>query len=127
MGDAGRERRVLAIRDGVLPLVRSKGQKHQYGSAGLAGPCHLTTWESGPFRFVLREPYRPLARAGSPDDAPDTWAMPPCGADPAPPPFGFDVWRGEGMVLSVGWGTDGPIEVVALRPGAWQDEALALA
>ena len=126
-GGAGRERRALAIRDRVLPLVRSKGQKHQYGSAGLAGPCHLTTWEDGPFRFVLREPFRPLTRAGLSDDAPNTWAMPHRGAGPAPPPFGFDVWRGEGMVLSVGWDPAGPVEVVALRPGAWEDEALALA
>ena len=123
----GRERRVLAIRDRVLPLLRSKGQKHQYGCAGVAGPRHLTTWEDGPFRFVLREPYRPLTRAGLSDDAPNTWAMPHRGAGPAPPPFGFDVWRGEGMVLSVGWDPAGPVEVVALRPGAWEDEALALA
>ena len=124
-GDAGRERRALAIRDRVLPLLGSNGQKHQYGCAGVAGPCHLTTWESGPFRFVLREPYRPLARAGSPDDAPDTWAIPRRGAGPAPPPFGFDVWRGEGMVLSLGWDPAGPVRVVALRPGAWKEEALA--
>ncbi len=116
----------MAIRDSVLPLVRSKGQKHQYGCVGVAGPCHLTTWESGPFRFVLREPYRPLARAGL-SDAPNTWALlPRRGADSAPPPFGFDVWRGGGVVLSVGWVPDGPVEVVALLQGAWEDEALAL-
>ena len=129
-GGAERERRVLAIRDRLLPLVRSKGQKHQYGRAGVAGTCRLTTWEDGPFRFVLREPYRPLARAGSFDDAPDAWAMPPRAADPipapAPAPFGLDVWRGGGVVLSVGWVPDGPVEVVALWPGAWEDEALAL-
>ena len=126
-GDAGRERRILAIRDRVLPLVRSKGQKHQYGRAGVAGPCRLTTREDGPFRFVLREPYRPLTRAGLSDDAPNAWAMPHRGAGPAPPPFGLDVWRGGGMMLSVAWGTGGPVEVVALRPGVWEDEALALA
>jgi len=31
------------------------------------------------------------------------------------------------MVLSIGWDPAGPIEVVALRPGAWEAEALALA
>ena len=76
-----RERRAVAIRDSVLPLVRSKGQKHHYGCAGVAGPCHLTTWEDGPFRFVLREPYRPLG-AGLSDDALNASAMPRRGADP---------------------------------------------
>ena len=117
----------MAIRDRVLPLLRSNGQKHQYGCVGAAGPCRLTTWETGLFRFVLREPYRPMARAGLSADAPDTGAMPPREDDAAPPPFGFDVWREDGVVLSVGWGTDGAAVVVALRPGAWEAEALALA
>jgi hypothetical protein len=129
-GGAERERRVLAIRDRLLPLVRSKGQKRQYGCAGVAGPCRLTTWEDGPFRFVLREPYRPLAQAGWSGDAPDTWAMAPRVPDAivasAPAPFGLDVWRGGGVVLSIGWVPDGPVEVVALQHGAWKDEALAL-
>jgi hypothetical protein len=110
--------RAAAIRDHVLPLLRSRGRAHRYGRLGGAGPLHLTTWEDGPFRFVLREPYRPLGAGAG-------WTAAPV-ARAAPPPFGLDVERGARLVLSAAWDPDGAVELVAFRPGAWEREVLAL-
>ena len=122
--DAGRAARAAAIRDHLLPLVRSRGQRHQYGRAGAIGPLHLTTWESGAFRFVLRAPFSPL-RFGPAAEPPVRCAAGP-GRGPALPPFGLDVQRGRRVLLSVAWDREGAVEVVAFRHGAWEDEALAL-
>ena len=72
----GRERRGLAIRDRVRPHQRSNGQTRRHGCAGVAGPCRLSTREDGRFRFVPREPHRPLERIAGSSEAPNTRAAP---------------------------------------------------
>ena len=118
------ERRVVAIRDHLVRLVQSRGNGHQYGLGGMFGPLHLTTWETGPFRFVLRTPYRP---SGMPieADARRLGPVPQRASNPALLPYGLDVWRRH-RVLSVAWDPNGPVEVVSFRRGAWEAETLAL-
>ena len=116
-----RQQSAVTIRDHVMPLVRARGQRHQYGCAGDNGPFHLTTWERDPFRFVLRVPFDPLGTQVA--------ANIPAGAiltdeSTAPLPFGLDVWTAA-RVLSVAWNRTELI-VVTFRHGPWEREALAL-
>jgi hypothetical protein len=118
------ERRAIAIRDHIVPLVQSRGQGHQYGRAGVSGLLHLTTWKCAPFRCVLRVPFRP---PGVPGEAASQRAepVPHQRSSPALLPYGLDVWRRQ-KVLSLAWDPDGLVEIVAFRRGAWEVEALAL-
>jgi len=116
-----RRRSAVTIRDHVLPLVRARGQRHQYGRAGDIGPFHLTTWEHDPLRIVLRVPFDPLGtevatsiHAGAALSDGSTTRL----------PFGLDVWAAA-RVLSVAWNRT-ELVVVTFRPGAWEQEALAL-
>lgn len=116
-----RQCRAVAVRDIVLPFIQANGKKHQYGSAGIVGPCHLTTWEHDALRFVLREPFNPFGMRVAVQDG----ATRPLVTDTTPLPFGLDVWR-TGRMLSLAW-DETSIVVVCFRLGAWEAEALALA
>jgi hypothetical protein len=119
------ERRAAALRDHLVPLVRLKGQWHQYGYGGGSGPLRLTTWETGPFRCVLRIPFGPPGvRAPWMPELPKPVLS--RGRRPAPLSYGLDVWTEE-RVLSIAWAPDGTLEVVTFQRGTWEDEALALA
>jgi len=117
-----RQQSAATIPDHVLPLVRARGQRHQYGCAGGIGPFHLTTWERDPLRFVLRVPFDPL----STQEAAETPAGAALhrGSSTAPLPFGLDVWQ-VGRVLSVAW-NQVELVVVTFRQGDWEREVLAL-
>lgn len=117
-----RQQSAVTIRDHVLPLVRARGQRHQYGRAGDIGPVHLTTWERDPLRFVLRVPFDPLGteaatniHAGTALSDESTTRL----------PFGLDVWAAA-RVLSVAWNRT-ELVVITFRHGPWESEALALA
>jgi hypothetical protein len=125
MEEVRRKVRVAAIRDHVLPLLRARGQEHRYGCPGGLGPLHLTAWEIGPFRFVLREPHRPVAWTEW-SATPAARTTPRPGGDPALRLFGLDVEQGERVVLSLAWDPGGAVEVVAFRPGTWEDKVLTL-
>ena len=117
------ERRAAIIRDHVVPLVQVRGQGHQYGCAGQSGPLHLTTWECGQFRFVLRVPFGPPGVQGKVVDQHPTAAGRK--SNPALLPYGLDIWR-RLRVLSVAWEPDGRFEVVGFRRGTWEADTLAL-
>ena len=123
-GGGEAERRATAIRNHLLPLVKLRGQRHQYGHVGRAGRLHLTTWTTDRFRCVLRVPYgppeaQPVLRADNPEP------IPPRRCRPAPLACSLDVWLGHRM-LSIAWALNGTFEVIVFRRGAWEEEALAL-
>jgi hypothetical protein len=123
--NAGREQRAVALRDKLLPLVQQRGQRHQYGCAGRTGALHLTTWECGPYTFVLREPFAPFGLSTRPiaDEAEEEGQR--VSADPALLAFGLDAWlRGQAM-LSLAWDVNGQTVVLAFQPGAWVNQTMA--
>ncbi|MBL6079683.1 hypothetical protein JMJ56_16820 [Belnapia sp. T18] len=110
----------MAVRDLVLPFIHANGKKHQYGCAGMVGPCHLTTWEHEALRFVHREPFDPFGMRAAPQNG----AARPLVTHTNSLPFGLDVWR-SGRMLNLAW-DETSIVVFSFRLGVWEAEALAL-
>jgi hypothetical protein len=122
---ADREGRAVALRDQLVPLVQQQGQRHQYGCAGRAGPLHLTTWESGPYRFILREPFMPLGHVPAPASHRAPEPRDRTLDDPVSLAYGLDGWLNDRVMLSLAWNVAGPVMVLTFQPGTWADEALA--
>jgi hypothetical protein len=113
------DRRALAIRDHLLPLVRERGTLEVQRGAVRLHALRTEAWA-----FEHWTPFNDLSpgEASSPGyrralerqhTAPDL-------------PYGLGVWRAGTEVLSILWADDGPFKVVDFVRGPWEDEALAL-
>ncbi len=117
MTQTDRTARALAIRDHLLPLVRTLGAVREISKGGL----RLVTWKAGRFAFTLRGPF-----TSWPDAAPDPYAAALAEQRASPVlPWGLDVWHGC-KVLSLQWDDAGRAEVISFNRGPWEAEALAM-
>jgi len=119
MTETAQDRRAIAIRDHLLPLVRAHGSMEEV--SGAAG--RLVVWKAGNFTCSLRSPSTPWP-AEAPPTASYDQAISRQRAKPDLP-WSLDVWRG-GTVLSLQWDEEGRVEVVSFTPGPWEAEALAM-
>ena len=111
--------RALAIRDHLLPMIRARGSLECQRDA-----VRLITLQRDPWLLKHWTPFN--------DPSPDQAASP--GYRHALTrqrtrlelPYGLEVWRDDGKLLSVLWSEDGPFEVDSFVRGSWEDEALAL-
>ena len=109
----------LAIRDHLVPLVRSRGAiERQRGALRLVslqtGPWHITHWtpfnELGPEEASSPGYRHALERQHERSDL----------------PYGMEVWHDARKVLRVLWAEDGASAVAHFTRGAWENDALAL-
>jgi hypothetical protein len=82
--------RALAIRDHVLPLLRS-------GTAVVMGSTRFVTREAKPFLFAFRGPLANVLAE--------------------PQPYCLDVFHRGRKVMSLEWADDGSVRLVSFRPG----------
>ncbi len=118
--------RALEIRDHVWPLMRKRGVLVRFG------PGSLLTWDSHPFKFSLATPFSrfPIYPATAIyDDAVYDDAVFKDASSPQSVakslPYKLNVWRGSNVML-LEWADDGHFELVILKSGGWENEALAL-
>jgi hypothetical protein len=109
----------LAIRDHLLPLVRNHGTLECQRDV-----VRLTALQLGPWLLQLWTPFNEpsLEQAASPGYR---HALARQRTQPALP-YGLEVWRDGGKVLSILWAEDGAFAVDSFIRGTWEDEALAL-
>ena len=111
--------RALAIRDHLLPLIRSRGTMREVsGAAGRLAVCEMEG-----FTCTLRGPFTAWP-AEAPPTASYEQAISRQRAKPALP-WCLEVWHGH-TVLNLQWGDDGALEVVSFTRGLWEDTVLAL-
>jgi hypothetical protein len=111
--------RAVAIRDHLLPLIRSHGTMQEVsGMAGRPAVCKV-----GSFTCTLRSPFTPWP-VEAPPAASYEQAISRQRAKPALP-WCLEVWHGH-TVLNLQWEDDGTVEVISFTRGPWEDDALAL-
>jgi hypothetical protein len=110
MSKSAKLTRALALRDAALLVVKRRGEWEKVKVAKRAGPG------SGDMKFLsvhignLSISYRPSFQRVD-----------------VPLPYGLDVWVPSKKVMNIGWDAQGNIDLVSLRPGAWEAELIALA
>lgn len=117
-GDA----RALAIREHVLPIVRTQGLLEDL--EGKDSPLRLTVLERGPWRLTHWTPFNALALT----DASSPGYRHALARQRTTPglPYGLEIRHEQATVLSLLWADDGVFEVITFVRGGWEDAALAL-
>src|SRR6185437_13952729 len=113
------DQRALAIRDGLLPLVRERGALEVQH-----GPVRVITLQLSGWVLVHWTPFNEL----SPSEASSPGYRHALERQRTRPdlPYGLEVvWQGTD-VLRVQWADGGDFEVGYFKRGSWEDEALAL-
>jgi hypothetical protein len=111
--------RALAIRDHLLPLVRTLGTLEFQ-----RGAVRLVVLRTGPWTVGHWTPFGDL----SGEEASSPGYRHALGRQHMRPdlPYGLDLRRDGALVLRVLWADGGAREVAAFVRGRWEDEALAL-
>lgn len=110
--------RALAIRDHLLPLVRTRGTVQIQ-----RGPVRLIVLETDGWIINHWTPFSALS-AGEASSPGYRHALERQHTR-ADLPYGLDVWR-DSKVLGVLWSDDESFEVVTFLRGSWEDDALRL-
>ena len=119
MSEQNEAARALAIRDHLLPLIRSHSTMQEVsGMAGRPAVCKV-----GSFTCTLRGPFTPWPAEAPPVTSYEQ-AISRQRAKPALP-WCLEVWHGH-TVLNLQWEDDGTVEVISFTRGPWEDDALAL-
>ena len=134
--------RAIAIRDHVLPLIREHGtlDRHPFGKSyitttrwfctlsGETLPERAARTDQGLLIFSLRTPFSNWDAVRSPVPS-YAQALAKQQATRGRPVLGYglDIWRsGSNKVLSIEWDDDGRSNLISMKPGAWEEECLAL-
>ena len=112
------DERALAIRDHLLPVVRSRGRLQIQ-----RGALRLIVFETGPWIVNHWTPFNAL----SPEEASSPGYRHALERQHTRPdlPYGLDVWHGE-KVLSILWSDQDLFAVTTFVRGPWEEEALKL-
>ena len=112
------EGQALAIREHLLPLIRTRGTLEHQPGALCAIALQLDPW--------LFKHWTPFQELGSDEASSPGYRHALEHQRTAPSlPYGLEVWRGD-KLLSVLWADDGTFRVDHFVRGPWEDEVLEL-